>query len=759
MNAPLLPRFSRPLPAGAAYLALPRVALAALLAAGGALDADAQSRREARAAAADSMVQGALARARAGDTTTALDLLERATKLAPNHAPAHYERGLLLSRTTRLGFSDLLTRREATSHIKRALELDANNPFYLMELGRIRLKTPLLRLDAERLFKKALRAASERKDPRILAEIHWELGQIHERRYVTMSNRRMITGSGQQFDPNRAANDWHYTADFLAQASQPLDDAGELDARKAEDHFRAAVVADPSHQGATAALLALLYDAGRYEEMIRTASDLRSAQPLSYRLLFALGLALHRTDRTHDAETVFDSALVRLDPDERRDMLGLQSVMRDEDAKAYRLLPDGARYQLDSLFWDRVDPLRLTPANEARVEFLSRVAYSDLRWTSPEFRTKGWQTDRGDAYIRYGPPPVVATFPPEVSNAALSDAMAKVTTVWWYPETKIRFVFVGPPAMNYASFAGDFRAYAENLRHVSPIRLDNLKASVRVDSVPVQIARFRADSGNAVDVSVFADIPTGRMLRDVDVQQSTVETALFISDGGRRDVVATRDSAVVRAATASRERLSGRSWRRVLPPGQYFYRVEAREAGSGRNARGAAPVELEAFPPGALATSDLLVARRIVPRASAGGDPRGRGDFLIVPNGSMTYAPDDTLYLYWENYGLARDSSGNSRIRVELALRLTEILRPANFGARVLGGLADAIGTSAEGDDRVVLRYERTVSDGGRDRVPNYLALSLDHAPFGEYMIELTVTDLVTGRKTSRSRGVRVPQP
>jgi hypothetical protein len=125
----------------------------------------------------------------------------------------------------------------------------------------------------------------------------------------------------------------------------------------------------------------------------------------------------------------------------------------------------------------------------------------------------------------------------------------------------------------------------------------------------------------------------------------------------------------------------------------------------------------------------------------------------------MTYAPDDTLYLYWENYGLARDSSGNSRIRVELALRLTEILRPANFGARVLGGLADAIGTSAEGDDRVVLRYERTVSDGGRDRVPNYLALSLDHAPFGEYMIELTVTDLVTGRKTSRSRGVRVPQP
>ncbi|HKG93189.1 MAG TPA: GWxTD domain-containing protein [Gemmatimonadaceae bacterium] len=757
MNA--LSLFHRPPAFGAERLVLPPLAALALLLLAGAATGHAQSRREARgAAAADSIVQAALERARAGDTSAALDLLERATKVAPNYAPAHFERGVLLSRTTRLGFSDLLTRREATGHIKRALELDANNPFYLMELGRIRLKTPFLRLDAERLFNKALRAANERKDPKVLAEIHWELGQIHERRFTTMANRRMITGDALVFDPNRAIADWHYTADFLAQSSHPLDDAGELDARKAEDHFRAAILANPTHEAATAALLALLYDAGRYEEMVRTATELRSAQPMSYRLLFALGLALHRTDRTSEAQPVFDSALARLDQDERRDMLGLEGVLREEDAKAYRQLPEGARFQLDSLFWDRIDPLRLTPVNEARVEFLSRVAYADLRFSSPEFRTKGWRTDRGDAYIRYGPPPVVATFAPEVTNVAASpEAVAKVTTVWWYPESKIRFVFMGPPAMNYASYAGDFRAYAENLRYMAPMRLDNLKSAVRVDSVAVQIARFRGDSANAVDVSVFADIPTGRMLRDVDVQQSTLETALFITDGLRRDLVAARDSSVVRAA--SRERVTGRSWRRVLPPGQYFYRVEAREPGSGHNARASAAVELDAFPAGALATSDILVARRIVPREGAAADPRGRGDFLIVPNGSLTYAPDDTLFLYWENYGVTADSQGNGRIRIELALRLTEMLRPADFAARLLGGLADAVGASAEGDDRVVLRYERAVPAGGRDRVPNYLALALDRAPYGDYMIELTVTDLTTGRKTTRSRAIRVPRP
>ena len=708
-----------------------------------------------RIARADSLIQVALDRTHAGDTTSALRALERATRVAPNYAPAHYHRGMLLSRASRLGMTDLLQRREASQQLKRALDLDNNNPFYLLELGRVRLKTPFLRLDAERLFKRALKAAGDRRDPGVLAEVQWELGQIYERRFLSMANRRTITSSASHFDVVQAVSDWHYVRDFLADQTLPVEDAGELDFRKAEDHFRAALQADSTHPGAAVGLLGLLYDAGRFEEMLKAAVTTRRAQPRSPRVLLALALALHRLDRDIDAEPVFDSALALLPAAQRAEMTGLETILRTENARAYRLLAEPGRLRQDSLYWSLADPLALTAVNEARVEFLARIAYADLRFSSAEFGTIGWKTDRGVAYVRYGPPPQVATLAPETQEIEGSDAAGRVVTIWYYPETRIRFVFLGPPAMNTAFFAGEFRSYTENARQIAPVGFGNLASLLRVDSVPVQAARFRGDTPATVDVSIFADVPTRRMLGDVDLTQVSVETALFLTDSARNKVATVRDSALVR--TDARDPVTSRTWRRRLVPGQYLFRVEAREQASGRSARGFAVLAAESFPAGELRASDLLVARHISPRA--GVTVRGLGDFLVTPTASLAFTAGDSIFLYWEMYGLAADAQHNARMRVELSIRLTEVNRGRQFTARILGGLFDAVGVSEKGDDRVSLRFERTLALDSSDRVPNYLALGLGDAPAGTYTVELTVTDLVSGRTATRERTITVPVP
>lgn len=711
---------------------------------------------QSRHATADSLVQLAMARVAAGDTSAALDLLERATHVDHNYAPAFYQRGVLLASSTDLGMSGIMRRRQATEQIDRALEIDHDNPLYLIELGRIRLKTPFLRLDAERLFRHALHAAEGRKDPKVLADVHWELGEIHERRYLTMAHRRMLVGSAATFDADVARSDWHYTPNFLAQQTQPLDNPGEIDYRQAEDEYRAALAADPSHIKAAIGLIGLLCDADRYEEMAHSARDAIAYHPQDSRLLMALGLALHRMDRDVGADSAFAAAIGHMPESERKDMLGLATVLRRDAAASYEQLSDSARAALDSLYWDVADPLKLTAVNEAHTEFLSRVAYADLRFSSDEGHIKGWKTDRGVILIRYGVPPVIATFAPGTEQIEMSDAMGRVTTVWYYPDTKLRFVFVGPPAMNYAFFAGDFRSYAENARSLEPISFDNLKSALHVDSIPVQVARFRADSGHAVDVSFFADVPTGAMMKGVDLSEGTLETGLFLSDGDRRQILTVRDSSMIRAR--SRDTLSLRSWRRLLMPGEYLYRVEAREEGSGHSARGLSMFDVASFPAGQPSMSDILVARHIALKGSI-TVPRSRNDLLITPDGSLTFAPHDTVYLYWEDYGITGDSTNTAHLQIDLALRLDAIDRGKELTARVLGGLIDAVGLSAKGDDQVALRYQRTIALDSGDRIPNYLALDLGDAPYGRYTLELTVKDLVSGRTTTRTRVLTVPRP
>ena len=700
---------------------------------------------------ADSLLNVALSEARAGDTSKAIRTLERASRIAPRFAPAHFHRGLLISQTTRLGMGDVGRRTEAYRAINLALRFDRDNPFYLLELGRIRLKTPLLRVDAERLFRKAVAAAEERGDQRVLAEVHTELGQIYERRYLTMANRHMIVGDVHSFDPGGAMEDWHYTPDFLAQRTQKLQDAGEIDRRKAEEHLRLALAANPAHTTAAYSLLGLLYDLERFEEMVLLARETLRHEPRTPRLLMALGLALHRTDRDREARAMFDSATALISPAERADMFGLESVLRRESAKSYASLAADRQASLDSTFWATADPIRLTAVNEAHVEFLARVAYADLRFSSTEFGLEGWKTDRGDIHIRYGHPPVVATFAP-------TDELGHVVTVWWYPESRLRFVFHGPPAMNSATFSGEFRSYAENVRYNTPVLFDNLRSRLRVDSVPVQVARFRGSAGNT-EVAIYADIPTGTMLGGIDVAQGSLETGLFLTDAAQRPIAETRDSAVVRPS--GRDRLTPRAWTRELPAGQYAYRVEAREAASGRSARALADLDLTGYPSGQLTVSDILVARRIASRSGGpAGGAEARADLLIVPNASLTFAPDDTMHLYWEVYGASRDSSGTARLEVAVAVNVTELARAPDLGARVLGGIADAIGLSEKGDDRILLRYsfDRAIPDESA-RIPNHLAIQLDNAVPGTYLLHLTIKDLVSNRTATQARSITIPRP
>jgi GWxTD domain-containing protein len=728
----------------AGALLLGPVSLAAQ--AGGRTDVTTEGRR---------LVQQALALAERGDTAGALEQAARASRLAPELADARFLYGLLLARLSRTGLDLGGKRTDAIREFEAAVRLDAENPRYLIEIARLRMKHPFLRLQAERYLRRALHAAHERGDPAVEADIEAEIGHIYFRRYQALANRRMMVGTVTGFDWDAALRDPHYTKDLLQDQSVTVPTMGETDLSRAETHFRAGVRADEASAAAATGLLALLLDAGRFEEFLDAAGRFAHAAPDQPLAHLYLGLGLWRARRGPAADSAFARALAALPRAERDRIEDLSLILRARDAVGYRELGDSARGAFERTYWWAAEPLRLTAAPEYKLEHYSRVAEADLRFSAPDLRLRGWNTDRGQLYIRYGPPPVIATFPPNpymTSDEML--AVGNLTTVWYYPRRNLRFVFTGPPTYNYQRLAGDFSSYAEAARAQAPVAYDNVSVALGMDSIAVQVAQFRVSPGAApadatgTDVVFFAGIPVRDMVRDVDLQGGELETGVFVSDAGMRDVVARRESEAVKFR--SDDQFESRTSAVRLAPGPYLYRFEARLPDTDRAARGAANVVVEDFSGTALQLSDVVVADLVAPR-EVGGPQRHRQDFFIDPNADLRFRRSDPVHLYTEAYHLTPDRDRIAHFQVAVRLRV-EGLERSGLAARIVGGVLDAIGATAVGDDQVTLSYVAQESLEGRDRVPIYLALDLAGAPPGIYQLDLAVKDLTTNQVAVRHR-------
>jgi hypothetical protein len=131
--------------------------------------------------------------------------------------------------------------------------------------------------------------------------------------------------------------------------------------------------------------------------------------------------------------------------------------------------------------------------------------------------------------------------------------------------------------------------------------------------------------------------------------------------------------------------------------------------------------------------------------------PAGRRDFLIDPNPAMHYTPGGEVHLLWEMYNLQPDRLGAVWYDAEIILRVQSLER-SNFAARIVGGMLDAVGATAKGDDQVSVRYEVRETLGSRDRMPGWVSVDLEDAPNGSYVLELVITDHISGQSAIRRR-------
>lgn len=710
------------------------------------------------AAIADSLVMR-------GDTAAAMTVLTSAVKANFKDPAAWYLLGLInwervkdvRSAAYIKDKNKLKMVAAADSSLRIATQLAPDSARYWLSLARFNIGSgySTVLFASQGNAKEAYQAAESTGDNLLLAEAADLQGMAMWRRYEASANRG-FTQDGQRVQL-AMNNNWprdkalDYVKSFVKKIEPPT---GESDYQAAFEKFMVAVDRDSSNQRYSRHLFMALAERGRWEELEGVASRRARQFPLDWQSRLVRGMALHRLQRYADARVAFDSALAMMDESDREYITRFTRILRPKaskdpqlaggDAKTFSELPEGQRRGLEEMYWYMNDPLTLTNENEMRLEFLARVVYAEFRWTDDDRNLRGAESDRGDIYIRYGPPDYQVAVQGN-ANFQAATLTSGATVVWSY-KIGLTFFFQLQPGFASTRLALNDQDAVEQIKQAVPVSWANLPGSAMIDTIPMRVTRFRA-RGDSSDVVIATRMPVDSLLKGLDVDRAPIDFDFRVFDQFVRVQGVESDQQSFRTDTVIGR--PAREWTRRLGPGINVVRVEAMQGDSRRAAR--AMIRLMPEAASGFGMSDVLLGSKPSPRSEASA-PRSWRDVAITP-GVGEFAAGGTLGLLWEVYD-AGVRDGNARYRVTITVERVDRSGVSGFSLRVLEGLGRTVTRTQRGRDKFSITFDRTAA--AAPTLVEYLSVDLGGSPAGAYTLRLEVEDLVSRNKTSRSTTFRI---
>ncbi len=111
----------------------------------------------------------------------------------------------------------------------------------------------------------------------------------------------------------------------------------------------------------------------------------------------------------------------------------LKDFIPDKDYKMADEMSDSAKESWFQQFWNDRDPTPKTAENELQEEFYRRIDFANNHFMINALDKEGWKTDRGNIYIKYGPPTDVERHIDEMNIPPYE--------IWYYHQIERRFIF------------------------------------------------------------------------------------------------------------------------------------------------------------------------------------------------------------------------------------------------------------------------------------------------------------------------------
>ena len=462
--------------------------------------------------------------------------------------------------------------------------------------------------------------------------------------------------------------------------SSRSDEALDVAAR----HFRAAIAADPFRREAYDDLMRAYALTGHWQEGANVAAEMYRVFPEDVGMWRYLGLARLRVGDAEGAERAFRSAERFAPPDERAAFASIDLLVRDDERAAYREDREGFTQR----FWTSQDPRLLTTYNERRLEHLARMTYADLVLAAPAVGKRGWETQRGRMFVRYGPPEVDHMIFPPVERDDFT-----LVNLWQYADG-LRLVFEDPMRNGEFSFyspgalesgqaldpwQSDYALRAREAIAAEPQRYAYADpAGARRVQLPYRVTTFRNADGRRTDLYVHYGVPIGEVDAASEQVDVTAHTGTFLV-GRDRSVLHEQRQTLHGLRTAQivhyeEANLWVETQPITAPPGEAELSVEFQTASGGVVAAQRRPVTLPDYADDAnahFAMSDLMLAFRA--ERVADGRIVEQGDILrngrsLRPAPWSVFRRDQKMVLYFELYDLAIDANGRTDYEVELTM-------------------------------------------------------------------------------------------
>ncbi len=648
----------------------------------------------------------------------AISEFKKATSEDDHFAEAFHQLGLAYWKV-----NTLRSRMLADDALRRAVLLKPKSVRYRRDWAILLYKRTFVGT-AEHQFKKILRQDSS--DGRT----HFYLGRINEESYFHF--KRMVT----ELDTNT------FLLSFRKFANEHR--------LKAVYHYRKAIKFCPDSTDAYHHLARILVEENQWSDVIRLCSTAAKRFPRWPDAHLLLGLAFHRLNEEKPAFENFRDGKKLLSVSDQKIFDSLALVSTPKMAARFASADSTRKKRLELRFWRRKDPLFLTSYNERLLEHYARLVYADLRFGRPEKGIRGWNTDRGKVFVRFGEPlSRFHTRPWIETSIGAGDPLHPSQADWRYPD--FHLVFEDRYLNRRYDFAWGHTPgsdYRSRFRQIISEKPDRYVPRFRGECLK-PVARwwaYKSWTSDSTRLQFVAGIPAFQAPNVLSGKQdaafSHLKMGIFILDSTAQFVQKLQRVVFLKAnygeTFGAPVYFLAQDSLKIIP-GNYRMSVEFLDEKTGSAGVIRTPIVVPKFPADSLALSDLLLARKIILSESPAN--AAWPSMEVIPNFTVSYRRGEAIPLYYEIYNLRKDAFCRTHFRI-----LTKIQRKQSSLGKLMGQVLFLLRRKGgQGSISIGYTYEGKSSIERQFRI-----LSLPQMTPGSYELRITVQDQVSGQKISR---------